>query len=293
MTYSRAASGGSRFSFESDVEVVGVVLEDSESRTETRRLDGKRVLVVDDNPTGLKVSSALLRKLGAQVDVANDGIEAIESCKESSFDVVLVDLQMPQMDGFEAARRIMKVAVPPKRIVAFTASTSESVTKKVEQSGMNGIVFKPFDENDLADAVLGSKGASSRSELFDLKDDLIQHSIHNFMDEEVVSRLSAIDEGDSGAFLKDLLSVFLNHGKEKFEQLVDAVNESDFLEAKRLAHNLRGSSANVGMTGLVDRFKGLEIALSDGSKSDADALVTELTIHLREVFSAIQRFVEE
>ena len=108
--------------------------------------DGKpRVLVVDDNPINLRVATSLVRKAGFEVEGVTTGAEAVEAASRTHFHAVLMDCHMPQMDGFEATRRIRATAVPfcDVPILALTASTSEEDLQACRVSGMNEVLSKP------------------------------------------------------------------------------------------------------------------------------------------------------
>jgi signal transduction histidine kinase/CheY-like chemotaxis protein len=116
--------------------------------------DGRPVLVVEDNLVNLKVASRMLQKLGYAVETAANGVEAVENCARKQYHVILMDLQMPVMDGFEAARQIRansrNTATP---IVAVTARAMEEDRAACIRAGMTGHLAKPIDLNNLAAAI--------------------------------------------------------------------------------------------------------------------------------------------
>jgi len=109
-------------------------------------LEGLRILVVEDNPTNQLVATAMLRQLGAEVATADNGAQGVEAASHEAFDVILMDIQMPIMDGMEATRRIR--ALPPPLcdvpIVALTANVLGPQLQAYGEAGMNGCVAKPF-----------------------------------------------------------------------------------------------------------------------------------------------------
>ena len=114
-----------------------------------------RVLLAEDNKINQKVALAVLAKLNAMVDVANNGIEAVELAREKQFDAVLMDIQMPEMDGFQATVAIRKTENLNKAtpIIALTANAMESDRQQCLEIGMNGFLSKPFSRSQLADAL--------------------------------------------------------------------------------------------------------------------------------------------
>jgi signal transduction histidine kinase/CheY-like chemotaxis protein len=115
-------------------------------------LKGKKVLLVEDNEINIMVGKQILEKANLKVSVAKDGLEAVEEVKANHYDAVLMDIQMPIMDGYTASSEIRKfnTTLP---ILALSASVFMEVKDKIHQSGMNGFIFKPFEPEDLLNQV--------------------------------------------------------------------------------------------------------------------------------------------
>lgn len=115
-------------------------------------MEGARVLLVEDNEVNQMVAIQFLKKKGIKVDIANNGYSALEKIILKEYDLVLMDLQMPEMDGYEASRRIRAMAGPyfaEVPLIALTASTMSEVRKKVAASGMTDYISKPFSPDTL------------------------------------------------------------------------------------------------------------------------------------------------
>jgi len=133
-----------------------------------RSLDGLRVLVAEDNPVNQKVAMRMLSKLGCTADAVANGAEALEAVQSGDFDVVLMDCQMPEMDGFEATRRIRELGLshrPP--ILALTANAVQGDRELCLQAGMDDYLIKPIELSVLAEALRrwGSQAAQARDAL--------------------------------------------------------------------------------------------------------------------------------
>jgi CheY-like chemotaxis protein len=113
-----------------------------------KQLQGVRILVVEDNPFNIMVAQSLLERSGAIVDVANNGEEALKKVQPGKYQLVLMDLNMPVMDGFEATRQLRArgITLP---IIALTASLPAEVEKDVQSAGLTDIVVKPFNPDEL------------------------------------------------------------------------------------------------------------------------------------------------
>lgn len=143
---------GSNFYFEIDLNLASDHELQKTNKKTIRDLSGYKVLLVEDNQINVMVGKQILEKAKLEVDVANDGQEAVNKVKENSYGVVLMDIQMPIMDGFMASKEIRKFnkELP---ILALSASVFMEVKDKIHRSGMNGFIFKPFEPEDLLNQV--------------------------------------------------------------------------------------------------------------------------------------------
>lgn len=148
---------GSNFSFKIPLEVCSVPINVRDSKAPKRSIEGSLcVLLVEDNEVNQKLATMLLKKRGHKVSVANNGVEAVELFQREKFDIILMDVQMPEMDGFTATRTIRDLpgggSVP---IVALTAHALEGDEEKCLAAGMDGYVSKPINKQILYDQISG------------------------------------------------------------------------------------------------------------------------------------------
>lgn len=139
---------GSRFYFDVEVKAISKEKLKQASGKKRRNLEGRRILLVEDNKINVMVGKQILEKANLLVDVAFDGLMAVNMVKENDYCAVLMDIQMPIMDGYTSSMEIRKfnTTLP---ILALSASVFLEVKSKIEKSGMNGFIFKPFDSEDL------------------------------------------------------------------------------------------------------------------------------------------------
>lgn len=121
-------------------------------------LTGYKILVAEDNPLNQKIAVFLLTRHGATVTTVLNGAEAIDKLKSEPFDLVLMDLQMPEMDGFEATQYIRTTLKSNIPVLALSASSYEDEIDKCLKAGMNGCIAKPIDADTLYDTIKKKAG---------------------------------------------------------------------------------------------------------------------------------------
>ena len=148
---------GSTFWFSLDLRIDSAAGETKQSVGETREaidLSGLKVLLVEDVKINQVVAESTFQKMGMHVDIASNGLEAVNMVSQSTYDLVFMDCHMPEMDGFEATRKIRSVAAYKNLpIIALTASALKEERDKCISSGMNAVVTKPFESSDIVSAI--------------------------------------------------------------------------------------------------------------------------------------------
>lgn len=146
---------GSRFYFNLNIKLASEKELQKTNHKKNHDFKGKKVLLVEDNDINVLVGKQILEKANLKVEVAEDGLSAVRIVKEKQFDVILMDIQMPIMDGYKASKEIRKFN---KYIPIFALSASVFMQKKDKmiESGMNGFIFKPFEPQDLLDQIEGA-----------------------------------------------------------------------------------------------------------------------------------------
>jgi CheY-like chemotaxis protein len=130
---------------------------------------GLRVLLAEDNVVNQKVAARMLEKMGARVDVANNGLEAVRMCLQFRYDLILMDCQMPEMDGYAATReirRLQALSASPSGIpiIALTANTLEGDRERCLEAGMSDFLGKPLRQQELLGLLLRHLPAGAESE---------------------------------------------------------------------------------------------------------------------------------
>ncbi len=236
---------------------------------------GRRILLVEDNPVNQRVAQRTLQKLAAEVTIANNGAEALERIAESNFDAVLMDCQMPVMDGFTATRRIRdteRLSGRGKRlpIIALTANVMSEDRDSCIRAGMDAHLGKPIEPAQLI-ACLGRY----------LNPDIVAPEVD-------MGALREITGGDA-EFERELVETFVSSGDKCLAEILSAYRARDFETIGKRAHALKGASANIHASGLAAAASSLESAARANSAAEIDGLVQELTEKLQAVNAELRK----
>jgi two-component system, sensor histidine kinase and response regulator len=203
------------------------------------------VLVVEDNFVNQKVAARFLERLGCTVEVANNGAEGVAACEMRRFDIVLMDLQMPVMDGMTATRKIREMAsgahVP---IIALTANAMRGDRERCEAAGMDGYLTKPIEVERLRTtlAQFGLERHEPASESSPAAKTAGQpHSAAAPVD---LRRFNEVTGGDA-AFGQELIAAFLSSGEAQLVEIDAAIAAEQRAALGRAAHKLKGACANI------------------------------------------------
>ena len=243
---------GSRFSFTLGFELGSKDVVKTAAETELpTNLAGMRVLVADDSIVNQQVAEELLKQVGIEVTVASNGREAVEAVRANDFDAVLMDVQMPEMDG-HAATRLLRYDFTPEQlpIVAMTASAFDEDRQLASEAGMTDFVGKPFQPINLYEALQRCRSANSSANISASSND---ESLPVYEANGAAERFNG-NEVLYKKLLKDLASETSTRLSE-----VDSSIATDDL--KKIAHRIKGSAGLVGATDLAACAEELETML--------------------------------
>ena len=273
--------------------LVGIAAEEP-SRTPDRRagrlgLDPEmakrhplRILLAEDNVVNQKLALRVLGQLGYRADVAGNGLEAIEAIERQAYDVVLMDVQMPEMDGFESSREINRrwPGGQRPRIVAMTANAMQGDRELCLAAGMDDYVAKPIRVEELIAALTrsiprGERGHGKRPDArVGRKTQEPQGgSPPTAIDRSVFDRLAA---ATGAGFIDEAIDVFVEDARELVSGMRRALAARDVDAFRRAAHSLKSNAASFGATRLAALAKDLETTARAGSLDSVDEPLTEL-----------------
>ncbi len=253
--------------------------EDSQMATETlspaAELQGARALLVEDNELNQEVATEFLEALGLQVELAENGALALQKVQRQHYDIVLMDMQMPVMDGLSATRAIRKLpGLQELPILAMTANAMTIDRERCLEAGMNDHIAKPIDPERLLaklrrwiKPVAGTAAGKTASQ-----PDPLRQPLH---DEDAAcwtalaqvdgldSRLGLRRAGGRESLYRSLLTKFVADQAKASDRLAQAIAGSNWDEAERTAHTLKGVAAQIGAQAVSDAAQRLEQAMRE------------------------------
>ena len=278
------------------------VVERHEQEAETaKHIKGALVLLVEDNEINQQVAKEILEGAGLIVTLANDGQEGVNAVKESNYDVVLMDIQMPVMDGYTATREIRKDdRYKELPIIAMTAHAMTGDEDKSLQAGMNGHVTKPIDPDQLFSTLQKwIKPSEERVQVQQSEISVEQPESDNAVptDKELPESLSGFDlvdglirlQGNKKLYRKLLLS-FATDYNSVANEIQQALDAEDFDQAHSLVHNLKGLAGNLAATKLQAAAVNLENIIKGVEKKIPST--KELSLKFSELENALDQALE-
>jgi GAF domain-containing protein/CheY-like chemotaxis protein/HPt (histidine-containing phosphotransfer) domain-containing protein len=242
-----------------------------------------RILITEDNVVNQRLALRLLEKLGYRADVAANGVEALEALERQPYDLVLMDVQMPEMDGVEATRRILERWPGGDRpwIVAMTAEVMHGDREGFLAAGMNDYVAKPIRPQELVTAI---RRAPSRPGLEASADG---NGARPAVDVAVLDRLAESMGGDD-AFVAELIEQFVTDSPALVAAAREGLEAGNAEEVRRAAHTLKSNAATFGANELADRSRSLEIAAKAGELVGGEVSLDAVAEELDRVHAALR-----
>jgi len=251
------------------------------------RRDG-HILLVEDNTMNQLVATKIVEKLGYTVDVAENGIEALAAIAAGSYAAVLMDCQMPEMDGYEATRQLRlleREGGSRLAVIAMTAAAMDGDRERCLAAGMDDYVTKPV-RSAAVDAVL-TKWIDGADGDIDAVPSAVEGPETDFpLDPERLATLRELDGGD-GELLNAVVSEFVGDSTRQLVDVSTAVRQGDPDLVVRTAHTLRGASANLGATTLADLCGELEALARAAALAMAPDLLDSIRAEHLRVCSAL------
>jgi len=247
-----------------------------------------KILAADDNSTGRIVLRSILDKLGYRTDIVTNGCEVLKSLESQHYDLILLDCQMPEMDGYEAARQIRDADSPvfnPRiPIIALTAHAMKGERERCIEAGMSDYLSKPVQPNQLRDIIerWTSTAGSSNDNVQDAPDTGNDLSIFDY--NAMLQRL-----GDADRSIRPVCQSFISDISVQLEQLRSALVEKDRETARRSIHTIKGAASQICGMALSDASFNTEQLITRGELDAAINTLPLLSRRYEELKEAINR----
>ena len=236
------------------------------------------LLIAEDNLINQKVALRMLERLGYRADVAGNGLEAVEAVRRQKYDLVFMDVQMPEMDGYEATAQIRRLEGTSRHttIIAMTANALQGDREKCLAAGMDGYIAKPIRRNDLVLALkpeashveaTGAGGGKGRSDL---------------LDESILTDLRELAGPEDPGLVEQLLTMFIAETPRSIAQMTAGTVSGDWEVVRKAAHKLKGTCRQLGMIGMVDLCQRLEDCQTTAERGWIEQALSDLALVFRQ-----------
>jgi CheY-like chemotaxis protein len=254
-----------------------------------------RILLAEDNHTNQVLALALLDRLGYRADVAGNGVEVLRALQRQSYDLILMDVQMPEMDGLEATREVRRSFNPAQqpRIIALTADAMKEDRERCLAAGMDDYVSKPIQVNELISVLnrtppfisnapmmsSGREGTEPKDQSKAPSAQLLESTAQKaqpspeIIDGSALERLRMTLGKQAHALLPTLVNTFINDGTRLLNEATQALEQDNAQDLRRAAHTLKSNGATFGAMMLSNVAKQLEQLGREGQFRGAAELI--------------------
>lgn len=282
-----------------------------------------RILLAEDHLVNQKVALQMLERLGHQTDIANNGLEAIAALKQKTYDVVLMDVQMPEMNGLEAAQKIHEAFLSGEltyrpRIIAMTANAMSGDREACLAAGMDDYISKPIRMVELSQVLSACQPLAATEETISVQplapcspnkapspaypEPIAQRSgqFHipveqnlpelregeSLLDANILNSLREIDS------LEEIIEVYLTESPKLLHKMTQAMNQGDIDQLRDAAHSLKSTSGAIGANTLAQLSQTLEQMARRGNITEAEALIAKIETEYPLVKAALEQEIQ-
>jgi polar amino acid transport system substrate-binding protein len=262
-----------------------------------RPIQGAKVLLVEDNEINQQVAKEILEGAGLVVEIAEDGKVAVDKVSENNYDIVLMDIQMAVMDGYEATLEIRKQKKHDNLpILAMTANAMVGDRDKAFEVGMNDHVAKPINPQQLFSALVKWIKPGTRK----IPEHLQNQESKAVSDIDLPENIPGFDiktglarVGGNKKLYRDLLVKFYRGNQAITDQIQEALDKSDIELAERLAHTLKGVSGNIGAVDIPETAETVEMRIKDGNLDGISDLIQTLKKKVNITLAGLEKIAIE
>lgn len=217
----------------------------------TKPLSSIHILLAEDNLVNQKVALLMLNRIGYRADIAANGLEVLQALDRQPYDIVLMDVQMPEMDGLAATREIRNRLTKDRSpiIIAMTAEAMKGDREKCLAAGMDDYITKPINLDNLRDTLL--RYSADNRIIIPQKEEEAAPATNiddqlPTIDDSVIDRLRLLQDDDDADFVAQLIILFVNELPNKINAMKNAISNNEAKRLEHAAHSLKSSSGNIG-----------------------------------------------
>lgn len=279
-------------------------VKEDKSIVEKMLLNTIHILLVEDSPVNQSVATHMLKNLGCQSTVVENGQLAVQAVSKNHYDLILMDCHMPVMDGFKSAKTIRQQQLidPTIPIIALTADVLQGIKDKCKRSGMNDYLSKPFKQKQLLSIlnqwlpVIDSQSQQHKPQ-FSRTEKLVKSTehpidpdrIHSVIDASVLGQF--LDDGKTELVI-DLIKLYLENAPEQVNKLLQFFEKKQWQELRNQAHRLKSSNAYLGAINLAALFNELENSDDHYLQQNTQLLVQQINQDSKAVLNTLKQQLE-
>jgi two-component system, sensor histidine kinase and response regulator len=256
----------------------------------------KRILLAEDNLVNQQVATRMIERLGYKLDIVGNGGDAIEKLAGKDYDLILMDCQMPELDGYSATQEIRRRESPSRHtwIIGLTAYALSGDRENCLRAGMDDYLSKPVMLEDLAAtldkwldarAPIPISGLLAEAPLSDTN--LVAHPAEAPVDASVLAELREYQKPGEPDFVTELIGIFIDDLADRLTQIRSGLQAADPSRINQAAHALKGASAELGARRMQEICSRLELKAATGSIEDTPSLLLELEAEAESVRTAL------
>lgn len=256
----------------------------------------KRILIVEDSAVNLQMTKEIIENMGIDTDTAQSGEEAVKRVHNNKYEVILMDIRMPGMDGYETTRRIREFERGCIPIVALTADAVEGVAQKAKEAGMNGYLTKPLEPERLLEVIRGiinnsDKENEEKNKIYtkvvnaERLDCAHKHDTLDF--EGAIRRMG----GKKDKYIS-ILKSFIELHKDDSIKIRELAASGKTDEVKVFFHSLKGSAANIGALGLKNMLVNLEKDFVFQNSEEVVKMITDFDRELERLIEQVKQYIQ-
>jgi signal transduction histidine kinase/CheY-like chemotaxis protein/HPt (histidine-containing phosphotransfer) domain-containing protein len=262
-----------------------------------------RVLVAEDNAVNQAVAAGLLETIGVESKVVSNGQEAVDAFLTGKFDAVLMDCQMPSLDGYQATEEIRRIEsrrhCEPVRIIAVTANVLVGDMEKCIAAGMDDYLRKPYSGEQLHAALAKilppGESPAAHEQMADPGSNLgfpIPQLDGEAIDDQVLNSLASLPFASNKSLASQVIQTYMNSSLDLMTRLGEAIDRGDAECIRKAAHSLKSSSANVGAVRLAELCASIETSTRASDRASAVTLQGQIKDEYSHVIDALRRRIE-